>query len=70
MLNLDRVRELENWLKRTNTKLIQVNGQRKYGGPPEGTVNFKPTLGEIWSMVIVCAVYKLNNLCLCLDPNL
>uniref|UniRef100_A0A7N8YE00 DND microRNA-mediated repression inhibitor 1 n=1 Tax=Mastacembelus armatus TaxID=205130 RepID=A0A7N8YE00_9TELE len=26
---------LEIWLKTTNTKIIQVNGQRKYGGPPE-----------------------------------
>ncbi|KAM6952076.1 dead end protein 1 [Lycodopsis pacificus] len=26
---------LETWLKTTNTKLTQVNGQRKYGGPPE-----------------------------------
>ncbi|XP_044061734.1 dead end protein 1 [Siniperca chuatsi] len=35
VLNLERVQELETWLKTTNTKLIQVNGQRKYGGPPE-----------------------------------
>uniref|UniRef100_H3C5Y4 RRM domain-containing protein n=1 Tax=Tetraodon nigroviridis TaxID=99883 RepID=H3C5Y4_TETNG len=36
MLNPGRVRKFENWLKRTNTKLTQVYGQRKYGGPPEG----------------------------------
>ncbi|XP_042349300.1 dead end protein 1 [Plectropomus leopardus] len=35
VLNLERVQALETWLKTTNTKLIQVNGQRKYGGPPE-----------------------------------
>ncbi|KAM3613211.1 uncharacterized protein V6R79_022553 [Siganus canaliculatus] len=35
VLNLERIKELEIWLKTTNTKLIQVNGQRKYGGPPE-----------------------------------
>ncbi|XP_020503468.1 dead end protein 1 [Labrus bergylta] len=35
VLNLERVQELETWLKTTNTKLTQVNGQRKYGGPPE-----------------------------------
>ncbi|XP_047441598.1 dead end protein 1 isoform X2 [Mugil cephalus] len=35
MLNLERVVALETWLTTTNTKLIQVNGQRKYGGPPE-----------------------------------
>lgn len=36
VLNIERVKELETWLKTTNTKLTQVNGQRKYGGPPEG----------------------------------
>nr|XP_020466919.1 dead end protein homolog 1 [Monopterus albus]QBA57712.1 dead end [Monopterus albus] len=35
VLNLDRVHALETWLDKTNTKLTQVNGQRKYGGPPE-----------------------------------
>ncbi|KAM7417057.1 hypothetical protein PAMA_016932 [Pampus argenteus] len=35
VLNLERVEALETWLKTTNTKLTQVNGQRKYGGPPE-----------------------------------
>ncbi|XP_023273625.1 dead end protein 1-like [Seriola lalandi dorsalis] len=35
VLNLERVQALETWLKTTNTKLTQVNGQRKYGGPPE-----------------------------------
>lgn len=36
MLNFERLRELEKWLLATNTRLTQVNGQRKYGGPPEG----------------------------------
>ncbi|KAF6728520.1 Dead end protein 1 [Oryzias melastigma] len=35
VVNLERVQALEAWLKSTNTKLTQVNGQRKYGGPPE-----------------------------------
>ncbi|XP_056295922.1 dead end protein 1 [Pseudoliparis swirei] len=35
VLNLERVQALETWLKATGTKLTQVNGQRKYGGPPE-----------------------------------
>ncbi|XP_068443871.1 dead end protein 1 [Clinocottus analis] len=35
VLNLERVQALETWLKATNVKLTQVNGQRKYGGPPE-----------------------------------
>ncbi|XP_074530302.1 dead end protein 1 isoform X3 [Halichoeres trimaculatus] len=33
-LNIQKVLELEMWLSSTNTKLTQVNGQRKYGGPP------------------------------------
>ncbi|KAM3843024.1 dead end protein 1 [Diretmus argenteus] len=28
-------KRLERWMKETNIKLTQVNGQRKYGGPPE-----------------------------------
>lgn len=36
VVNFERVRELETWLHATNTRLVQVNGQRKYGGPPEG----------------------------------
>ncbi|XP_030595669.1 dead end protein 1-like isoform X1 [Archocentrus centrarchus] len=35
VLNLERMQALGTWLQTTNTKLIQVNGQRKYGGPPE-----------------------------------
>ncbi|XP_062281572.1 dead end protein 1 [Scomber scombrus] len=35
VLNVERVQALEAWLTTTNTKLAQVNGQRKYGGPPE-----------------------------------
>ncbi|XP_053274130.1 dead end protein 1-like, partial [Pleuronectes platessa] len=35
VLNLERVQALETWLGTTNIKLTQVNGQRKYGGPPE-----------------------------------
>ncbi|XP_039991348.1 dead end protein 1-like isoform X2 [Xiphias gladius] len=35
VLNLERVQALETWLKSTNIKLTQVNGQRRYGGPPE-----------------------------------
>ncbi|XP_062249913.1 dead end protein 1 [Platichthys flesus] len=34
-MNTERVQALETWLKTTDTKLIQINGQRKYGGPPE-----------------------------------
>uniref|UniRef100_A0A8D3CPT0 RRM domain-containing protein n=1 Tax=Scophthalmus maximus TaxID=52904 RepID=A0A8D3CPT0_SCOMX len=35
VLNLERVQVLETWLQMTNMTLTQVNGQRKYGGPPE-----------------------------------
>uniref|UniRef100_A0A3B3TKJ4 DND microRNA-mediated repression inhibitor 1 n=1 Tax=Poecilia latipinna TaxID=48699 RepID=A0A3B3TKJ4_9TELE len=42
--NIERVQALEAWLETTNTRLTQVNGQRKYGGPPEGWNG--PTPGE------------------------
>ncbi|XP_037317426.1 dead end protein 1 [Pungitius pungitius] len=35
VLNLERVQALDTWLRTTNAKLTQVNGQRKYGGPPQ-----------------------------------
>ncbi|KAM9741718.1 dead end protein 1 [Menidia menidia] len=35
VLNAERVKALEAWVIATHTKLSQVNGQRKYGGPPE-----------------------------------
>ncbi|XP_054648187.1 dead end protein 1 [Dunckerocampus dactyliophorus] len=35
VLNVERVQALQKWLRTSNTKLTQVNGQRKYGGPPE-----------------------------------
>ncbi|KAG9281250.1 dead end protein 1-like [Astyanax mexicanus] len=34
VLNPLRVRALEEWLKTTSITLTQINGQRKYGGPP------------------------------------
>ena len=46
---------LETWLKTTHTKLIQVNGQRKYGGPPEGEkllLLTENTLAQIYSATI------------------
>ncbi|XP_072292379.1 dead end protein 1 [Eucyclogobius newberryi] len=36
VLNPVRVQALETWVKQTNIQLTQVNGQRRYGGPPEG----------------------------------
>uniref|UniRef100_A0A672FD85 RRM domain-containing protein n=1 Tax=Salarias fasciatus TaxID=181472 RepID=A0A672FD85_SALFA len=35
-LHSPRLKALDAWLKKTNIKLVQINGQRKYGGPPEG----------------------------------
>ena len=29
---------LEAWVRETGIRLVQVNGQRKYGGPPPGKV--------------------------------
>lgn len=29
---------LEAWVRETGIRLVQVNGQRKYGGPPPGTL--------------------------------
>uniref|UniRef100_A0A3Q4BQ43 RRM domain-containing protein n=1 Tax=Mola mola TaxID=94237 RepID=A0A3Q4BQ43_MOLML len=36
ILDLERLQDLETWMKTNKIKLTQVNGQRKYGGPPEG----------------------------------
>ncbi|XP_013873641.1 dead end protein 1 [Austrofundulus limnaeus] len=35
VLNAERVQAFEDWLKSSKINLRQVNGQRKYGGPPE-----------------------------------
>ncbi|KAJ0002842.1 hypothetical protein NQD34_007991 [Periophthalmus magnuspinnatus] len=35
VLNPVRVQALETWVKNTKVRLTQVNGQRRYGGPPE-----------------------------------
>ena len=36
MLNPARLQALETWQKENQVTLSQVNGQRKYGGPPDG----------------------------------
>ncbi|XP_052005277.1 dead end protein 1-like [Xyrauchen texanus] len=36
VLNPQRLKSLEEWLQKTSITLTQVNGQRKYGGPPPG----------------------------------
>ncbi|XP_052010872.1 dead end protein 1-like [Xyrauchen texanus] len=35
-LNPQKLKSLEEWLQKTSITLTQVNGQRKYGGPPRG----------------------------------
>ncbi|XP_077451296.1 dead end protein 1-like [Stigmatopora argus] len=44
VINVERMEALEAWLTTTQTKITQVNGQRKYGGPPEAWEGPKPGL--------------------------
>lgn len=37
---------LEAWVRETGIRLVQVNGQRKYGGPPPGWVGSPPPAGS------------------------
>ncbi|XP_043925780.1 dead end protein homolog 1 [Protopterus annectens] len=37
---------LDAWVKKTGVKLVQVNGQRKYGGPPTGWIGHPPPCGS------------------------
>ncbi|KAL1775046.1 dead end protein-like 1 [Sigmodon hispidus] len=37
---------LETWIRETGIHLVQVNGQRKYGGPPPGWVGSPPPSGS------------------------
>lgn len=36
-VNSENKAALEAWVRETGIRLVQVNGQRKYGGPPPGT---------------------------------
>ncbi|XP_056416299.1 dead end protein homolog 1 [Hyla sarda] len=38
--------ELLEWLESANVKLVQINGQRTYGGPPPGWVGDAPPFGS------------------------
>ncbi|KAM5169977.1 dead end protein homolog 1 isoform 2-T2 [Mantella aurantiaca] len=44
-LNEDNKASLLEWIDRCNINLVQVNGQRKYGGPPEGWFGEAPPPG-------------------------
>lgn len=37
-MNPENKAALEAWVRETGIRLVQVNGQRKYGGPPPGTL--------------------------------
>ncbi|KAK0133769.1 Dead end protein 1 [Merluccius polli] len=45
MLNPQRLQALEKWQKENKIKLAQVNGQRKYGGPPDEWEGPTPGVG-------------------------
>ncbi|KFQ40802.1 Dead end protein 1, partial [Mesitornis unicolor] len=34
------------WVKETGITLVQINGQRRYGGPPPGWVGDPPPAGS------------------------
>ncbi|XP_077330269.1 dead end protein homolog 1 isoform X1 [Lithobates pipiens] len=44
-LNKENKDSLQEWMEKCNINLVQVNGQRKYGGPPAGWVGEAPPLG-------------------------
>ncbi|XP_014353589.1 dead end protein 1 [Latimeria chalumnae] len=44
-LNAENKAALEMWLKETGISLVQINGQRKYGGPPPGWTDPSPPSG-------------------------
>ncbi|XP_066445109.1 dead end protein homolog 1 [Eleutherodactylus coqui] len=45
-VNRNNKADLLNWMKSNNITLVQVNGQRTYGGPPPGWVGDAPPLGS------------------------
>ncbi|XP_053318197.1 dead end protein homolog 1-like [Spea bombifrons] len=58
-LNDDNKMALITWMKVTNASLIQVNGQRKYGGPPPGWSGEIPGSGtEIYIGKIPQVIYE------------
>lgn len=45
-MNPENKAALEAWVRETGIRLVQVNGQRKYGGPPPGWVGSPPPAGS------------------------
>uniref|UniRef100_A0A8D0G2N9 DND microRNA-mediated repression inhibitor 1 n=1 Tax=Sphenodon punctatus TaxID=8508 RepID=A0A8D0G2N9_SPHPU len=46
------------WMKETGTQLVQVNGQRKYGGPPPGWVGDPPSGSEVFIAKLPQDIYE------------
>ncbi|XP_062381110.1 dead end protein 1 isoform X2 [Sardina pilchardus] len=62
----ERLKALEDWLQKTNTTLSQVNGQRKYGGPPPDWTGPAPGAGcEIFLCQLPREVYEDTLIPLC-----
>uniref|UniRef100_A0AAY5EL24 RRM domain-containing protein n=1 Tax=Electrophorus electricus TaxID=8005 RepID=A0AAY5EL24_ELEEL len=53
VLSAQRRRSFEDWLETTSITLTQVNGQRKYGGPPTGWIGPAPGPG---CEVFICCI--------------
>ncbi|XP_066480580.1 dead end protein homolog 1 [Tiliqua scincoides] len=45
-INQENKASLQTWVKETGIQLVQINGQRKYGGPPPGWVGSAPPSGS------------------------
>ncbi|KAG7324468.1 hypothetical protein KOW79_012484 [Hemibagrus wyckioides] len=59
MLNPQKVESLEKWIEETNITLTQINGQRRYGGPPPGWRGPAPGPGcEVFISQIPRDVYE------------
>ncbi|XP_035267160.1 dead end protein 1 isoform X1 [Anguilla anguilla] len=59
ILNQENLASLESWVQRTAIKLVQVNGQRKYGGPPPDWTGPAPGPGcEVFISQIPRDIYE------------
>uniref|UniRef100_A0A8C5MBT5 RRM domain-containing protein n=1 Tax=Leptobrachium leishanense TaxID=445787 RepID=A0A8C5MBT5_9ANUR len=58
-INTDKKLALEQWIEETRINLVQVNGQRKYGGPPPGWIGETPGNGtEVYIGKIPQNIYE------------
>ncbi|KAK1159358.1 hypothetical protein AOXY_G22024 [Acipenser oxyrinchus oxyrinchus] len=59
VLNQESLANLETWTQKMGISLVQINGQRKYGGPPPGWTAFPPSSGcEVFINQIPRDVYE------------